>query len=460
MTDSMTTEQATMLVNAVATATARNELFGEYFQSQDSKRSNAWQSYGWPNTLTPDALYSMYSRSGIATNGCDAVVDMCWMTPPCVSTSEDPEPTAWDKEFKALAKRLRLFNRLKGLDRRQRVGRFAGAVMFVKDGKKLDQPLKGKYSADKLVGIKPYFESQMKAVQWDQDEKSPRYGEPTVYQINENNLGDKSDIGPARSTNVHWSRVIVWAEGSDDGSVYGTPALEAPFNALLTLELLQGAGGEAFFKNAKNTPAIKFDKDLKINDVMAYLGVTDPTKIPEALQDAVSEYNRGLDKSLAIQGAEFKAMPVTLPNPKEFYDMTLDIAAAGFKTPRNILIGSQTGVLAGDKDSMQFAKTSQARRETFINPCLEDTVDRFVELGFLPAYDELFVTWEPLIEDSESDKLERAEKMAKINQLSIAAQLDQLFTDEEIRDAAGYPPEIELEDDDGEMVDDEELGDE
>ena len=224
--------------------------------------------FGYPESLTFTHFWNMYRRFGIAKNICDTPVDVAWMTAPDI-TSEDE---GFVKEFNGLVDQVSFWQRLVGLDKRQRVGRYAGMFMQVRDGAPtLAQPidknvLNGPAS---LVRMVPVYEGQLDVLTTDQVATSDNFGLPTMYQLNTNGTGNRDEHASA-SVSIHPDRLIMAAEGADDGGIYGVPTLEAPYNSLMDLRKIIGGGAEGFYKNAaqsvifdlKETSAAKVNTGL------------------------------------------------------------------------------------------------------------------------------------------------------------------------------------------------------
>lgn len=445
-----------MAVNAAT----RGPLFGEFFYTRDGRDVGAWDAYGYAGQLTFEDHYTMFSRFGIANALIKMIVDKCWQSDPWITTAEEQhDPNPWERRFNALTDRLSLWERLQGLDWRQRVGRYAGLIMFVDDGKALSEELVRMPNERSLVDVRPFMEGQLEPVQYDDDQKSDRYGLPVTYQVNQQALGDKSDYAGLSAT-VHHSRVIVWAEGADDGTIYGTPTLEPVFNSLITLERIIGAGGVGYWKAARQSPVMNLDKEANLAKLAQMLG-TDLQGLPDAVDEQIQRWQKGFDQALMTQGFDVNALSFNVPSPKEFAaNAMMDVASHPDAAPMTIMIGQQTGRLASDEDQSQWAQQAESRRAKFLDACIKKTIRRLIELGFLPDTPELFVNWESLQEPSPADKLELGKKMAEIIKSLMGTGVEAPFDANEIREACGFEP-VDIEDvpegeeNDDLMVDDE-----
>lgn len=388
----------------------RGANFSEF--SSDSKHSTAWGDYGYRNTLSFPYYYFMYRRMGIANAVVNIAVDESWQTPPRIT--DDPkskEPTAWENKFNDFAERVGLWNALKGLDERQRVGQYGGLFMEIRDGQHPSKPVRKIKSEYALHKLKPMYESQLEPQIFETDVKSPKYGEVLSWNLLENNVGDRNDE-TGRSELVNPERVVIWAEGADDDSIYGVSSLKAVFNSLVTLEKIIGAGGEGFYKNARGSQHINFDSTADIATIMQMIGVTQASEIGERMGEVVRSFNDGFDSVLVTAGIERNTVSIDLADPKPHFDNAMADVAAGAKYPLTIMIGQQTGRLASDEDQTQLAKMVTSRRNNFITPNLKCVIDRFIELGFLEKAD-YDIEWDDLFEPSLKEKLENLKLMAE-----------------------------------------------
>jgi hypothetical protein len=99
---------------------------------------------------------------------------------------------------------------------------------------------------------------------------------------------------------------------------------------------------------------------------------------------------------------------------------------------------------ASSSNRASFNETAKSRRENFINPeIIMVTLDYLIDVGVLSKpTNEIIITWDDLNEDTPSEKLDTANKMEDINKKRFeAGRKEPLFSDEEVRVAAGHDPE-------------------
>lgn len=449
---------AIMQANA---ATQRGPLFGgNVFRTNDKRDIGAWAAYGYDSELSFADYWNMSQRSGLAYACINMIVNKCWQQMPEVLTSlEEHDPNAWEQEFNLLADRISLFERLRGLDWRQRIGRYAGLMLFVDDGKDLLEPLQRMPSSRSLLDVRPFTEGQIWPIEYETDVSSIRYGQPVIYQLQEMGLGDQNTSAAGRSVSVHYSRLIMWSEGADDGTVFGVPALQPVFNSLVTFERIVGAGGVGFWKAARQSPQIDIDKDANLSQLAAMLG-TDIEGLPDAMDEQIERWQKGFDQALMTQGMQLDKASWGVPDPKEFKLAALDDVAAGMGIPSTILIGQQTGRLASDEDQSQWAQTAESRQNNFLTPAIKSVIQAFIDFGFLSPVREVFVKWPSLQEPSPKQKLEMIERMAKVNKEMMGTGEGVVFTADEMRAVYGFEPleesdfgEEEIEEKDDKPVD-------
>lgn len=421
-------------VNVLSTAKARSN-FLEQFPSLDfqSPKHNHYYDFGYPAQISFEALYKMYCRHGIAYGAIRLTAEKTWETIP--QLLESPADEKETKQETALAKRLRklrFWQHLIEADKRGMVGCYSGLILRIGDGKPFREPVERVPGGlEGLVEVIPAWEGQLQVGEWETDEQDPNYGHPKMYQFKESSIAGNQH--QTRQFEVHPDRVLIL---SDSGTVHDRPPLEPGYNALLDLEKISGAGGEGFWKNAKAAPVLEVDKEARLNDMAAAMGVS-TAELFDKVSEQVEDYNTGLDKALMMQGIEVKAHNVSLPSPEYFFNVALQVFCASFAMPMKVLIGMQTGERASTEDQNQWAKSNMARRNMRIIPFLEGFLERLIAFGMLNDKQDWFVDWDDLMEDSPSEKIGIASKMADVNQKSPSQPV---FTPDEIRERVGYDP--------------------
>lgn len=421
----------------------------------DAKRPNAWREYGYPDQLVFDDFFKLYERHGVAHGVIHRLRDKCWQTAPRViegSEYDDKRPeTAWEREFNALAKRVKLWRAFADADRRRMVGRYACLILQIADGKRWDQPLTGK---GRLVKIIPAWEGQMRPTAWDQNPQSVRYGEPTMWQYNEAQVDPNTEDGtPERSVSIHPDRVVVVGDLRD-----GVPLLKAGYNDFVNIEKILGGSGETFLKNAARQLVAEYDKDVDLAQIARSYGV-EPTALQEAFNDAARDLNQGLDVLMAVQGGTVKPLVAAVADPEPHFNIALQSACSSVGIATKIVIGNQTGERASTEDQKDFDKRGQGRREGELTPDIETLVMHLIDKRLLGTVGEFSVIWDDLTESSQAEKLAQAKEMALINREFVGSGEPVPFTAAEVRDVAGFDaasdaglPPLPDEDPDGEAA--------
>lgn len=419
----------------LANAARRIEnMFPGFFQEA---KHNHYRDFGYPEHLTFNQLYSMYQRNGFARAGVDKTVGKTWQDNPTLWESATPAEGQLEADIRQRFADLRIWQRLAETDRRSLVGGYAGAILRFADSKRFQEPVDNVPGGLLgLVEVIPAWSGQLTVASWDTDESSENYGQPTMYAFNEAQLPGSSSNATTetrtRSFNVHPDRVILW---SSDGTVHAESILSPGYNDLLTLEKVSGAGGEGFWKNAKSAPVLSIDKDAQLDQMAKAMGVP-PDEVADAMNEQVGDWQKGFDKLLMLQGMKAETLGITLPQPEEFFNIALQGFAASINIPLKILVGNQTGERASTEDATDWAQTNMARRTNSVRPNILEFTNRLERVGILPERD-WELGWTDLMESSTAEKIERAAKMAEINQ---KMGLDAPFLPEEVREVVGYQP--------------------
>lgn len=409
-------------------------MFPGFFPNQ---KHNHAADFGYPDLVDFGTAYHAYCRYPLATAAVDKTIGKTWEDAPFLqeyqrdgTVSGDQGETKVETEIRKRFSALRVWQHMAEADSRSLVGSYSGLILRLAD----DQPFSAPVETVRggllgLVEVIPAWEGQLSVNEWDQDETSETYGQPKMFAFAESAVGESK---APRQFNVHPDRVIIW---SSDGTLNGRSALEPGYNALLDMEKIRGGGGEGFWKNAKSGLSLQIDKEAKLDDMARAMGVG-VEDVVDKIDDQVKDFNAGFDASMLLQGITATPMQVTLPSPEHFFAVALQSFAATFSVPLKILVGSQTGERASTEDSAEWAKVNMGRRTNRVIPAIMTFVQRLERFGILKSAD-WFISWSDLTEASMGEKIERAVKMADVNQ-KMGAEV--VFTGDDIRSAVGMEP--------------------
>ena len=418
--------------------------------SIDSKRSNAWCSFGFPDNPQFEFYHNLYERYALANAAVSRLNDNCFQTEPEViqglPESRATAATAWEKKFTALAKRIGLWEKFREADKRRLVGRYSGLILKVRDSKRFKDEL-GKIGEAQLVGLIPAWEGQLTVTEWDTNELSEFYGEPKMYQFVEAPTGGS----PGRNVEVHPSRVIILGDLRD-----GTNFLAPGLNSLINIFKITGSGAEGMVKVAARQLGINFDADVDLDSMLRSAG-PGYDSLQTLFDEVTTGMNSGIDQTIVTKGATVNPLASAVPDPKNHFDINLQEYSASVDIPSKILVGNQAGSLASDQDQKYMNKRCQGRRIHRLTPDIEYIIKRLTDCGVLKAT-ESSVLWDDLTESSQSDRFATAKTLAEICQMLLATG-DAPFTAEEIRETAGFSA-IPTGDPLGEDMDDDSLADE
>lgn len=414
-------------------------MFPGYFPTQ---KHNHYIDFSYPAEVTFDLAYAMFNRNGIARAGIDKTIGKTWQDNPFLLEKErdgsqkaGSDETTLERDIRQRFDDLRLWQRLAEADRRSLVGRYSAVILRLADNKRFSEPVRtvpGGLMG--LVEVIPVWEGQLTVAEWDTLETSDTYGQPKLYQFSEAKVGNAKENGQARELKIHPDRVLIW---SKDGSTGGRSFLEPGYNDLLTMEKISGAGGEGFWKNAKSAPVFEVDKDAKLSEMARAMGVS-VDDVADKMDEQVRDWQAGFDQLLMIQGMQAKTLGITLPSPEHFFSIALQAFAASISCPLKILVGNQTGERASTEDAADWAQTNMGRRTGHVIPNAMSLVRRLQRFTILPKKD-WHLDWSDLTEASMGEKIDRADKMAGVNQkMKDSGEL--IFTPEEIREVVDLEP--------------------
>ena len=433
-----------------------NYLSSLFNGTSNTKRQRLYQEFGYPVDLCFEDFYRACRRNAVAGAAVSRMVDGCWEDFPDIyegdKTKDATKQTQWDKRVNKLLKRC--WKQIKGAERRNLVGRYSALLIQVKDSKQWRDPVDtvvvGQLEEKALVKLIPAWEAQIEPIEWDSDPESETFGDVTMYSFIELSVGNNKDARPSRIINVHPDRVIILAEGSDDGSMTsGRSMLEEGFNKLLDLEKVSGGGAEGFLKNASRQLNFNFSSKTNFAQLARALGVTE-AELSNAMDDQVRRLNDSTDSAVMMQEGDASVLSVAVADPEPTWRTALNEFCATVPIPVKVLIGMQTGERASTEDAKDWAKTRMSRRNGFLTDVITDVVSRFWTLGIIPPAqnEEITVGWSDLLAPSQAEKIANMDKLADVAVKSTNAFGRSAITENEIRAAGELQPLPELDDED------------
>ena len=421
------------------------------YGSLDEKRPRAWSQFGYPETLTPDRLLGAYLRGGPAFRAVHHVLDRCWQEWPRVKLKTKDKESPWETRLQGILEKVAAWPKLQDWDRRNMVGRYAGLILRVADGKQLREPL---MRASRLVDLVPVYEHQIKVTAWDGDSSSETFGQPTMWQYRMRTSDRQDTQGkPEQWVDVHPSRILILAEGAvGDDFFDGIPLLQPGFNALVDLEKVSGGAAESFLKNSAGHLSFVFDKDADPTKLVAPKTAGEPVTpddVRDVINDRADRVHKNIDSAIVGQGVTIGTLQTQMHDPRGAWEIAANTFAAAVGIPFTILFGQQTGRLASDEDKAADNARCKSRQRNLLTGAVTAVIRRLQACGIVEASD-FEVEWAPLDAMGDDAKADQGGKMATINKDMVAAGRNAPFSENEIRKVLGYEEEAELDDMPGE----------
>lgn len=452
MTESEMKQQR--VANASAERARIRNLSSLFNGTSNTKRQRLYQEFGYPLELCFDDFYRAYRRNAIAGAAVTRMVDGCWEDYPDIyegdQTKDATKQTAWDKRVNKLLKRC--WKQVKGADKRNLVGRYSALLIQVKDSKlwsdPVDKAMVGRLQERALVRLIPVWEAQLDPISYDDNQDSENYGAVSMYSFTEIPVQQQRSGQPGRIINVHPDRVIILAEGSDDGRLdSGESLLEEGFNKLMDIEKVSGGAAEGFLKNASRQLNFNFSAKTNFAQLARALGVSE-TELSNAMDEQVRRLNDSTDSAVMMQEGDTSVLSVAVADPEPTWRTILNEFCATVPIPVKVLVGMQTGERASTEDAKDWAKTRMSRRNGFLTDVITEIVTRFWTLGFIPPAqnEEITVGWSDLLAPSQAEKIANMDKLADVAVKSTNAFGRSAITENEIRAAGEMQALPELDD--------------
>lgn len=411
-----------------------SRLFSAPVNFGDTNRDDS-KSYGYPDALTFDLMYNAYNRGGFFKAVVDIVPERCFSEHPTVidGADEDTEQdSAFEVAFKEFARKYDFWRVMREAFKQSRLGNYSTIVpIFTEtsaDAKLTDELT----SARNVLAINPFYQTQCHgATEYVSDYFDKDWNKPKWYELYPSALSDSQSTN-AEQRNLHRSRVFV-VTNAVGAQIEGTPALEAPFNALFDCNKIRGASAEGYRKNAKQRTV------MSANDPKAAQAMSAKK---EEIDQAIDDFENGVNNYLKLAGSSVSSLQSDLADPTGAFTIAMQEACAAQRIPVTELIGFMTGERSSTENSSAFNKRLRSEQNNEYGPTIIKFLQWLVDLGVLPQpNDEITIKWPDISEPTKSEKLANAKSMIEQNKLAYESQEEEPWTTEEIREAAGADKE-------------------
>jgi hypothetical protein len=396
--NNLTDQQLIGVYTNIPGSIVNRSILSQKFGSQYGGDRNIYDALGYPRTedLKFDDYYARYLRQDMAKAIIDKPVNATWRGELRIREAGERESeTEFEKEVHKLDRDLKLKTWFSRLDKLTGLGHFSVLLLGLDDTvKETDflNPVSGKNK--KLHYVKAISEEDVDIKHWEQNTANPRFGMPTVYEIDVYDPTQNS----SHTLQVHHSRVIHVIDGALQSDSYGRPRLEAIFNRLMDLEKITGGDAEMFWRGARPGYAGKEDEGYNLTP-----------DARDAIKAEIKEYEHNLRRFINLKGMTLESLEQQVADPTGHFNVIIECISAVMGIPKRILIGSERGELASTEDRTQWLSEIKTRREEFAeSKIIRPFFDRIIKYGIVPAPQtgDYSIAWEDLFAPSKKEKAE------------------------------------------------------
>jgi hypothetical protein len=365
----------------------------------------------------------MYDRESIATRVVEVLPKECWKTLPKIVEDENSEVStefekAWDEVGKSLQEESwfedkeanPIWEYLLRADILAGIGHYGVMLLGVNDGKELSEPLEPKEGME-LLYLRPLDQSLADVTVWETDRNDKRFGRPTVYSLtlntpSESNIAAVADGGGStvlstETQNVHWTRVVHFADNVGTSDVVGRPRMQPVYNRLMDLRKIYGGSAEMFWQGGFFGLSIETHPQLGGDVIIDQAG----------MRSQMEKYMTGLQRYLSLQGQTANSLAPQVADPASHIDVQLEAISLLTGIPKRILMGSERGELASSQDADTWNTRLSHRQLLYLNPkVIAPFVNRLIWCGVLPTPQQYTAKWPDLEALSETEQADIAVK--------------------------------------------------
>jgi uncharacterized protein len=347
-----------------------------------------------------------YERNGLARRIVELPATTTWREPPEVVEEGQADGTEFTKAVATLAKQLPLFASLQRADTLAGIGRFSVILIGTRgvDDAGLKQQAQRLRSLRDVIYLECFDEAHAQVVEYDRDPGSPRFREPTMYELR---FSGPETLGSGTLL-AHHSRVLHVVDGTVGSRIYGTPRLQPVLNRLDDLEKVSVSTGESYYQRAAPTWVADLEPSAEFTDEQA-----------DTLQEQLGEMVHDQRHIFVGQGVKLSTIANDAPNVESARAFLFAMIAASVGIPQRILFGNESGELASSTDQATYFGMIGERQQQFAEPILRTLLDRLISWQALPVpkTGEYQISWPQLFRLTE---LETADANLKRAQAAAA----------------------------------------
>ena len=389
---------------------------------------------GYPvyGAITEDMYKEMYDREGLGTRVVQIMPDESWALEPEIVENEDTEETAFEKQWKELNKKHRLYHYLHRGDVLSGIGEYGILLLGINDGMDLHEPVEGiNLETEEKIGnntyellyLRAFDETSLRIDKINDDKHSPRFGFPELYDVKFSNNTGEGQVSTVDMMKVHWTRVIHLADNRHSSEVFGIPRMRPIYNRLLDVRKIVAGSGEMFWKGG--FPGYAFETLPEEDKTLTDTEVT-------ALRSQIEDYAAGLQRYLTLGGMTVKSLSPQVSDPKGHIEAQVKYIAITLGIPYRIFMGSEQAQLAAEQDVKSWIKRISKRRENYLTPfVVRSFIDRLMLFGVLDDVEDYNVIWPDLSSPSDSEQAEVADKRTAALAKYVAGGVDALIPPKE-----------------------------
>lgn len=395
---------------------------------QDGKR-DLDSEFKYPTVLNMTVYRNLYFRNGIARKVVRVYPDECAAVRAEIYQIEQDKVTPWEVRLNQIRTKNSLDHYIHRADVQSGIGSYGGLLIRTNDGRSLRQApagvnpdgTKGPRRSTKprdIVFIRPLAEDHCKVAKTEKDDRNPRFGMPTEYEVDLDSLDPETgmkvsdvtgdfddDASVGNKVRVHWSRIVhIPSDGLEESDWYGTPRLMPVANMLWDLRKVLGSAAEMWFRGAfmglafETTQGANEFYDVDLDD----------------LKEEIDAFQNGFQRFLRLINMSAKSLAPQIEDPSNHVRQILNLLAAVIGVPLPILLGSEVGKADGGQNITAWNRRLALRNQNHVEPRLwRNTIDRLMLLDVLPTVPSYFVTWKDLHTQTEKDRADVALKLTQ-----------------------------------------------